>query len=454
MFEALREKLESAFSKLRSRGKISEADVDGALREIRRSLLEADVDLGVVRGLIEKIRARAVTLDVLESITAAQHISTVVYEELIALMGTDVAPVSIASKPPTVILMAGLQGSGKTTTTVKLARRLQSGHNPLVVACDLRRPAAVEQLRVLAEASKVAFFGPEPGETDVLKVVRGASAWAESHLNDVILLDTAGRLHVDQELMDELSSVAKLLPPHEILLVVDAMTGQEAVNVAKSFHKLLNVTGLVLTKLDGDARGGSALAIRAATGIPVKFAGMGEAVDALEVFDARRMAGRIMGMGDIEGLLEKVRAVGAEDVEKMAESLQSREFTLETLLLQFQQIEKMGPLGKVMEMIPGFSRIKGMNEAEIDNSIIVKNRAIIQSMTLQERRNPKIIKGSRRRRIALGSGTSVQMVNQLLAQYEQMKKLFKTFSGGSGKGFNLKSLFGGNRRFNFKQGKN
>ncbi len=449
MFEALREKLESAFSRLRNKGKLSEADVDLALREIRKSLLEADVDFKVVKELVEKIRVRATQLDVLESISAVQHVSTVVYEELISLMGEDIASLTIAPKPPTVILMVGLQGSGKTTTTVKLARRLQNGHNPLVVACDLRRPAAVDQLRVLAEQSKVAFFGPQAGETEVLKVIKGAAAYAESHLNDVILLDTAGRLHVDQNLMDELAAVAKTLPPHETLLVGDAMTGQEAVNVAKSFHSLLNLTGLVLTKLDGDARGGSALAIRAATGVPVKFAGIGEATDALEVFDARRMAGRIMGMGDIQGLLEKVQFVGTDETDKLVESRKSKEFTLETLLLQFQQIEKMGPLGKVMEMIPGFSRIKGLNDAEIDNSLINKNKAIIQSMTRAERRNPKIIKGSRRRRIALGSGTSVQMVNQLLAQYEQMKKLYKTFSSG-GKGFNLKSIFGGAGRFKFK----
>ena len=280
MFESLRSKLESAFSRLRGKGKLSEADVDLALREIRKSLLEADVDFKVVRELVEKIRARAVQLDVLESISAAQHVSTVVYEELIALMG-EPAPLVIAPKPPTVVLMAGLQGSGKTTTTVKLARRLKDSHNPLVVACDLRRPAAVEQLRVLAEQSRVAFFGPADGGQDVLEVVREAADYAASHLHDVILLDTAGRLHVDRELMEELGAVAGVLPPQEKLLVVDAMMGQEAVNVARSFHELLSLTGLVLTKLDGDARGGSALAIRAATGIPVKFAGVGEGTDAL-----------------------------------------------------------------------------------------------------------------------------------------------------------------------------
>jgi signal recognition particle subunit SRP54 len=444
MFESLRERLDSVFSRLRGKGKLSEADVDLALREIRRSLLEADVDFKVVKDLVEKIRVRAVQLDVLESITAVQHISTIVYEELIVLMGENAVPLTIAPKPPTVILMAGLQGSGKTTTTVKLACHLQNGHNPLVVACDLRRPAAVEQLRVLAEQSKVSFFGPREGETDVLKVVKDAAAYAAAHMNDVILLDTAGRLHADQELMKELASVAETLPPHETLLVLDAMTGQEAVNVAKAFHGLLTLTGLVLTKLDGDARGGSALAIRAATGIPVKFVGVGEAVDAIEVFDARRMAGRIMGMGDIQGLLEKVQSVGSAETEKLAGTLKGKDFTLETLLLQFEQIEKMGPLGKVLEMVPGFSRMKGLSDANIDNSLVVRNKAIIQSMTKAERRNPKIIKGSRRRRIALGSGTSVQLVNQLLAQYEQMKKLYKTFSSG-GKGFNLKSIFGGAR---------
>lgn len=445
MFEALKTKLESALSRLRGKGKLSEADVDLALREIRKSLLEADVDFKVVRELVEKIRERAVQLDVLESISAAQHISTVVYEELIALMG-DPAPLTIAPKPPTVVLMVGLQGSGKTTTTVKLARRLKDSHSPLVVACDLRRPAAVDQLRVLAEQSKVAFFGPEKGEQDVLKAVRGAAQYAASRLHDVILLDTAGRLHVDSELMEELSSVAGTLPPHEKLLVVDAMMGQEAVNVARSFHELLSLTGLVLTKLDGDARGGGALAIRAATGVPVKFAGVGEGTDALEVFDSRRMASRIMGMGDIQGLLEKVQAAGAEDTARIAESIKGKAFTLETLLLQFQQIEKMGPLGKVMEMIPGVGRIKGLDASQMDDSILRRNKAIIQSMTHAERLNPRIIKGSRRRRIALGSGTSVQMVNQLLAQYEQMKKLFKTFSSG-GKGPNLRSLFGRSGRF-------
>ena len=310
MFEALREKLSSVFSKLGSKGKLSEADIDNALREVRRSLLEADVDFRVAKDLVAKIRERAVTLEVLSSITANERISAIVYEELIALMGK-AENLIISPKPPTVILMAGLQGSGKTTTTVKLARFLKNSHSPLVVACDLRRPAAVEQLRVLASEAKVAFYGPDSNEElDVLKVVKGARDYASAHMNDVIILDTAGRLHIDDELMSELCDIAEVLPPHEKLLVVDAMIGQEAVNSAKAFNELLSLTGLILTKLDGDARGGSALAIRAVTGVPVKFAGVGENTEALEIFSPERIAGRIMGMGDIQGLVEKVKAAG------------------------------------------------------------------------------------------------------------------------------------------------
>ena len=440
MFEALREKLSSVFSKLNSKGKLSEADVDNALREVRRSLLEADVDYKVAKDLIAKIRERSVKLEVLSSITANERISTIVYEELISLMGKS-ENLIISPKPPTVILMAGLQGSGKTTTTVKLAIHLKNSHNPLVVACDLRRPAAVEQLRVLAENAKVNFYGHEG--KNVLDVVREAVKFAEAHMNDVIILDTAGRLHIDEELMTELKDITKVLPPHEKILVVDSMMGQEAVNAAKSFHELLNLTGLILTKLDGDARGGSALAIRAVTGVPVKFAGVGENTDALEVFSPERMAGRIMGMGDIQGLVEKVKAAGiSEEAIKTSPGKISKQFNLEMLLTQFEQIEKMGPLDKLAGMIPGMDKIKNFRTEDIDAKSLKRQKAIIQSMTPEERRNPKIIKGSRRRRIAEGSGTSVQMVNQLLAQYEQMKKLFKTFSSNSGGGRKLRSLFG------------
>ena len=441
MFDALKEKLSGIFSRLSSKGKLSEADVDTALREVRRSLLEADVDFRVAKDLVAKIRERAITLDVLQSISANDRIAAIVYEELIFLMGRN-EPLIISPKPPTVILLAGLQGSGKTTTAVKLARYLKGSHNPLVVACDLRRPAAVEQLRVLAEGAKVAFFGPDGKKSDVLSVVKGAAKYSESHMNDVIILDTAGRLHIDDELMSELKSIAEILPPHEKILVVDSMMGQEAVNVAKSFHALLTLTGLILTKLDGDSRGGSALAVRAVTGIPVKFVGTGEATDALEPFSPERIAGRIMGMGDIQGLVEKVKAAGLDSQAIKTPEKLAKQFTLETLLQQFEQIEKLGPLGKIAGMIPGLDKIKNFRADDVDESMLRRNKAIIQSMTREERRNPKIIKGSRRRRIAQGSGTSVQMVNQLLAQYEQMKKMFKAFSSGSGGGRKLKSLLG------------
>ena len=441
MFDALKEKLSGIFSRLSSKGKLSEADVDTALREVRRSLLEADVDFRVAKDLVAKIRERAITLDVLQSISANDRIAAIVYEELIFLMGRN-EPLIISPKPPTVILLAGLQGSGKTTTAVKLARYLKGSHNPLVVACDLRRPAAVEQLRVLAEGAKVAFFGPDGKKSIVLSVVKGAAKYSESHMNDVIILDTAGRLHIDDDLMSELKSIAEILPPHEKILVVDSMMGQEAVNVAKSFHALLTLTGLILTKLDGDSRGGSALAVRAVTGIPVKFVGTGEATDALEPFSPERIAGRIMGMGDIQGLVEKVKAAGLDSQAIKTPEKLAKQFTLETLLQQFEQIEKLGPLGKIAGMIPGLDKIKNFRADDVDESMLRRNKAIIQSMTREERRNPKIIKGSRRRRIAQGSGTSVQMVNQLLAQYEQMKKMFKAFSSGSGGGRKLKSLLG------------
>ncbi|MDI9369798.1 MAG: signal recognition particle protein [Synergistaceae bacterium] len=442
MFDSLRERFEAIFDRLKGRGKLTAEDVDLALRDVRRSLLEADVDYKVVRALLEAIRERAVGKDVLESITPGQQVATIVYEELAGLMGTEPAPLVISPRPPTVYLMVGLQGGGKTTSTVKLARRLTGAHRPLVVACDLRRPAAVEQLRVLAAQSKIAFYGPEQGEKNVIAVIKGALDYAAGHLNDVILLDTAGRLHADEELMNELTAMKDAAPPTEILLVVDAMTGQEAVKVASAFHEKLNITGVVLSKLDGDARGGAALAIRKATGVPIKFAGVGEGTDALEVFDAKRMAQRILGMGDVVGLAEKIREMAESgDAEKIAGTLKKK-FTLEDLLVQFEQIEKMGPLDKVLEMIPGIGRMKGAAD-EVDSGQLRRMKAIIQSMTPAERKNPAIIKGSRRRRIATGSGTSVQMVNQLLAQYGQMKKLWKQF-GKQGKGFKLpKGLFGG-----------
>ncbi len=442
MFDALRERLEGIFDKLKGKGKLTESDVDAALREVRRALLEADVDYKVVKSLTDGIRARAVGRDVLESITPAQHVIAIVYEELIAMMGAETAPLSIASKPPTIIMMVGLQGSGKTTSAVKLARTLSRGHAPLVVACDLRRPAAVEQLRVLASQSKVGFYGPENGETRPVVVAEKSLAYAAGHLNDVILLDTAGRLHVDEELMNELVLLKEKMRPTEVLLVLDSMTGQEAVHVASAFHDRLGVTGLVLTKLDGDARGGAALAVRAVTGAPVKFVGMGEGIDALEVFDAKRMVQRIMGMGDVVGLAEKVQQVTTQDdVDRMSDSMKKSRLTLDDLLLQLEQVEKMGPLEKIIDLIPGASKLK-VNSADLDPNRLKRVKAVIQSMTPGERRNPAIIKGGRRRRIAEGSGTSVQVVNQVLKQYEQMNQLWKQFGKGR-KGSSIGRLFGG-----------
>ena len=325
MFDSLKERFENIFSSLRGKGKLSEEDINLALREVRRALLEADVNYKVVKDVVEAIRARATGREVLDSITPSQLIFTIVYEELIKIMGDAPAPLVISPKPPTVYMMVGLQGSGKTTTTVKIARRMSKGHKPLVVACDL------------AEKANIAFFGPEPGETDPVAVARKSRDYAESHLCDMILLDTAGRLQMDDELMRELETMKSASNPTEILLVVDSMTGQEAVNVANTFHERLGLTGVVLTKLDGDARGGPALAVRASTGVPIKLAGCGEKTEDLEIFDARRMAQRIIGMGDMEGLLEKVQSATSEaDIERMTESLKKNRFTLEDMLMQLQ----------------------------------------------------------------------------------------------------------------------
>lgn len=436
IFDSLKERFENIFEGLRGRGKLSEEDITLALREVRRALLEADVSYKVVKQIVEAIRVRATGKQVLESITPAQHIFTIVYEELINIMGEEPAPLVISSTPPTIYMMVGLQGSGKTTSSVKIARRMSKGHKPLVVACDLRRPAAVDQLRVLANKAKIPFYGPEAGEKDPVAVARKSREYAESHLCDMILLDTAGRLQLDDELMQELENMKSEMSPAEILLVVDSMTGQEAVNVAKTFHERLGLTGVVLTKLDGDARGGPSLAIRASTGVPIKLAGCGEKTEDLEVFDARRMAQRIIGMGDMQGLVEKVRsATSEEDIARMTQSIKKNRFTMEDMLMQLQQIQKLGPLEKVLEMLPIPGASKAFKDVEFDPKILKRTEAIILSMTPKERRNPEIIKGSRRRRIAEGSGTTVQMVNQVLAQYEQMKSMMRTFGKMSdGKG--------------------
>jgi len=445
MFESLKERLEGIFKGLRSKGKLTEADVGEALREVRRALLEADVNYKVVRDFVARVQERAVGQDVLGSITPGQQVVAIVFQELVALMGGAPQPPAISPKPPTVYLMAGLQGSGKTTTAAKLAKKLLKNHKPLLVACDLQRPAAVEQLRVLADQAQVGFFGPaEEGTKDPLAVARGALAYAADRLYDVLIFDTAGRLHIDEPLMAELERMKELLNPHEVFLVVDSMAGQEAVTVAESFHKRLAITGLVLSKLDGDSRGGAALGVRAATGIPVRFAGVGERLDDLELFDAQRMSQRILGMGDVAGLVERMQEVTTqEDATRMAESLKKSRLTMDDLLAQLEQMEKMGPLEKVLEMIPGMGKIKDLNSAELDPRHLKRVKAVIQSMTKKERARPEIIKGSRRRRIAEGSGTSVQMVNQVLRQFEQMRELWKrlgSVKSGSHRGGKLRAL--------------
>ena len=445
MFDALKERLEGIFKNLRGRGKLTEDDVQLALREIRRALLEADVNYKVVKDLVEKIRVRAVGDAVLNSITPAQQVSAIVYEEIARIMGEGSRGIDIASQPPTLVMMVGLQGGGKTTSSAKLAKKLSKGHKPMLVACDLRRPAAVQQLQVLAAQAGVAFFGPEPGETDRVALSKRALAYAASHLIDVLIFDTAGRLAIDEEMMAELDRMKAALNPHEILLVVDAMSGQEALNVAEAFNSRLSVTGVVLSKLDGDARGGAALAVLAATGVPVKFAGVGEGIDAIEQFAPRRMAERIMGMGDMAGLVEKIREATTEaDVMHMAESIKKARFTMDDMLAQFEQIQKMGPLEKVMEMLPGeiSSKVKDLPPEALDARRLLRMKAIIQSMTKAERNDPAIIKGSRRRRIAQGSGTTVQMVNQLIKQHAQMAELMKRM-GRLGKKRGLMSSLGG-----------
>lgn len=460
MFDSLKERFENIFAGLRGKGKLTPEDINEALREVRRALLEADVNYKVVKDVVEAIKVRATGRTVLDSVTPAQLIFTIVYEELVKIMGEVPVPLTISPKPPTIYMLVGLQGSGKTTTAVKIAKKMAKNHKPLVVACDLRRPAAVEQLRVLAEKSNIHFWGPETGETDPVKVASKSRKYAEDHLCDMIILDTAGRLQMDDDLMAELETMKAAVPPTEILLVVDSMTGQEAVNVADTFHKRLGLTGVVLTKLDGDARGGPSLAVRASTGVPIKLAGCGEKTEDLEVFDAKRMAQRIIGMGDIEGLLEKVQSATSEaDINRMTESLKKNRFTLEDMLIQLQQIQKMGPLEKVLEMLPIPGGSKALKDANVDPKRMKQTEAIILSMTLKERRGPEIIKGSRRRRIAEGSGTTVQMVNQVLAQYEQMKTMMKGIGkmSGGGKGFKMppgmggmKNFGGGNRRGFFK----
>lgn len=440
-FSNLTNRLQDTFRKLRARGKLTEKDVDAALREVRLALLEADVNYLVVKDFIAKVKERAVGHQVLESLSPGQQVIKIVHEELTSLMGGTQSKINLASKPPTVIMMVGLQGSGKTTTSGKLALHFKSrGHRPLLVAADIYRPAAIKQLMVVGEQVKVPVFSM--GETNPVDIAKAAAAHARAHGNDIVIIDTAGRLHIDAELMQELAEIKNTVNPHEILLIVDSMTGQEAVNVASSFDQQLGVDGVILTKLDGDARGGAALSIKSVTGKPIKFAAMSEKMDGLEVFYPDRMASRILGMGDVLSLIEKAEAAFDEQkARELTEKMRRDEFTLEDFREQLAQIKKMGPLDQLLGMIPGMGRLNQMRDLAVDDSHLKRIEAIINSMTGEERRNPDVIGGSRKRRIAAGSGTSVQDVNRLLKQFNQTRQMMRQFSelekrGRKGK-FNL-----------------
>ena len=430
-FEGLSEKLNAVFKRLKGKGKLSEEDIKVAMREVSLALLEADVNYKVVKDFVKSVSERAVGAEVLESLTPAQQVIKIVHEELIRLMGSENARIQFPAHPPCVVMMVGLQGSGKTTHSAKLAKYFKGqGHRPLLVACDIYRPAAIEQLKVVGAQAEVPVF--ELGQRPPLEIAQKAIAHAKDHGNDLVILDTAGRLHIDEQLMAELKGLKENLEIHETLLVVDAMTGQDAVNVAKSFHEQLDITGVVLTKLDGDTRGGAALSVLAVTGRPIKFAGTGEKLDDLEPFHPDRMASRILGMGDVLTLIEKAQtAVDQKEADKMMRRLKENTFNMEDLLAQMQQIKQMGSLRQIIGMLPGGDKIK---EEDIDDKQLVHVEALIRSMTPAERENPKLINPSRKRRIAAGSGQKVEDVNKLLRQFEQMQKIMKQFSGKGKKG--------------------
>lgn len=429
-FEGLSERLENSFKKLRAKGKLTEADVKDAMREVRLALLEADVNYKVAKDFTKSVTERAIGEDVMESLTPGQMVIKIVNEELTKLMGSTESRLACANHPPTVVMMCGLQGSGKTTHSAKLALKLKNeGHRPMLVACDVYRPAAIKQLQVVGEQVGVHVF--ERGTQNPVDTALEALSYAKDHGHDYVFLDTAGRLHVDEALMQELQNIKSTVHPHEILLVIDAMTGQDAVNVAKSFNETLGIDGVILTKLDGDTRGGAALSVRAVTGKPIKFVGTGEKLGDLETFHPDRMASRILGMGDVLSFIE--RAEQSLDEKKAAElekKLAKNKFDLNDLLDQFDQIARMGSLKDTIKMIPGIgSKIK---DEDIDENAFDRFRSIIYSMTKEERAHPDIINPSRKRRIAAGCGMQVEDVNKLLAQFRQMKKMISQFGGNKG----------------------
>lgn len=426
MFTGLAEKLQNTLRKLRGKGKLNEQDVNEALREVRLALLEADVNFKVVKDFIGRIKERAVGQEVLTSLTPGQQVIKIVHEELTSLMGGTQSRLTAAAKPPTVLLLVGLQGAGKTTTAGKLAHLLQQQQKrPLLAAADVYRPAAVQQLQVVGEQLAVPVFAMGQ-KTDPVDIAAAAVEHARAHGCDYVIIDTAGRLHINVELMDELKAIKTAVRPQEILLVLDAMTGQDAVNAAASFNTALGVDGVILTKLDGDARGGAALSVKAVTGCPIKFVGVGEKMAALEPFFPERMASRILGMGDVLSLIEKAEhAFDREKAQALEKKLRKDEFTLDDFLEQMQQMRNMGPLEQILGMLPGAGKLKNLPQAAVSEQDFKRLEAVIQSMTREERRNPAIIDGSRRKRIARGSGSRVQDVNRLLKQFAEAKKMLK-----------------------------
>ncbi len=442
MFDALTDRLQGVMQSLKGHGKLTVEDIDAAMREIRLALLEADVNFKVVREFVGNVKERALGAEVMESLTPAQQVVKIVNEELVALMGSGDSKLAFSGHPPTIVLLAGLQGSGKTTTCAKLAKLLKKdGKSPVLIAADVYRPAAIDQLQTLAGRAGVPIYAPG-ADADPVDIARDGVAYARQH-GDVAIIDTAGRLHVDEELMAELVNIRDAVKPHNVLLVVDSMTGQDAVNAADAFKGHVDLDGVVLTKLDGDARGGAALSVRAVTGKPIKFASTGEKLDDFDVFHPDRMASRILGMGDVLSLIEKAEeSLDEKQAAEMEAKLRRAEFTFEDFLDQLKQVRKMGSLSSILGMLPGVPGMKDLKNVQVDDTQLDRIEAMIFSMTQQERRHPDIIDGSRRRRIAAGSGTSVQDVNSLLKQYREMQKMLKMFSSGKMKGFRLPGMSG------------
>jgi signal recognition particle subunit SRP54 len=445
-FEGLSERLQGSMKKIKGKGKVSEQDVKDMMREVRLALLEADVNFKVVKKFVNDVKERAVGQEVMDSLTPGQQVIKVVNEELTSLLGGEQSKLAVSPKSPTVVMMVGLQGAGKTTTTGKLALHLRKNHNrkPLMAAADVYRPAAIKQLETLGKQLDMPVFSMGDQVSPVEIATKAVEQAKEDH-QDYVLIDTAGRLHVDENLMDELDHIKTAVKPDEVLLVVDSMTGQDAVNVAENFHERLGITGVIMTKLDGDTRGGAAISVKSVTGMPIKFAGMGEKSDALEPFHPERMASRILGMGDMLSLIEKAQTNVDEDKAKELErKMRTNELTFDDFLDQLSQVKDMGPIDELLQMMPGASKMKGMKNLQVDDKQIAHIEAIVKSMTKEERDTPSVLNGSRKRRIARGSGRNIQEVNRLIKQFDEMKKMMKQMTGmqkGKKKGGGMKMPF-------------